>query len=301
MASAWTAMPLDGDWVGRETPRPSDGLRSMEKEDTEMPTEVRPLEPQHAIAFLVAHCPLSATDLLGYAAHAPERVGLLGAYGADGLAGVAGVRTAPDQLFDHVLRLECESASSAAALIDACPPGRLYAKVHNQPVTQWLERDVGLCAENTEQYFAADAAGFVVGASAGTRKLCARDAHRFADPHPPAVATLVAARPDRDVYGIERDGCIVCSGVCSSEVRLGATSIAAIADVNTNERWGGNGLASALVGSMTSALLADHEHVRYWTQPDNRASQRVAAKVGYQPTHQGREFLIERPLRPAHV
>ena len=254
---------------------------------------VRRISASEAIGFMGSHSPLANADLLRYATSDAERIELLGAFVESELAAVAGILSTSNPVYDHLIWAECSTTPLFRGLLAGAPAGRLYVKVHHDSIADWLETGLGLQPERRDVYFTVTAGRLTSQPLGDTRVLSREDAQCFADAAAPAAATLTAEHAERTVWGIERHGRIVCSGVCSAVAQAPAVTIGAIADVYTNKAWRCCGMASRLVCAMTSALLAENDHVLYWTTPDNVASQRPAARLGYEQTHLVTEFLVD--------
>lgn len=65
-----------------------------------------------------------------------------------------------------------------------------------------------------------------------------------------------------------------------------------VVGVWTHPRYRGRGLARRLVAAVAGDILGRHPFATYSTTLDNRASQRVALAVGFQPTYEARVYTV---------
>ncbi len=238
----------------------------------------RKITPERATAFL-GHDPVAAVELLG-ALRYDDEVRCIGAVRAGALAGVLVVAREDDDAL--AARFEAAEGDALAALIAACPPGVERIAVHRPWMLPALATAFRLMPEQgSETVFSTTR--IAISPSPTVRRLRAADA--------PIVAAS-AAMMDSAAFldGLERGyrpfGIVANNRLIAHAIAANTTDwTEEVMSVWTAPRRRGQGLATAVVATTAADILSRSKTAIYVAAVTNRASQRVAINVGFQPSY----------------
>jgi GNAT superfamily N-acetyltransferase len=239
---------------------------------------VRSISPEQATTFL-GRDPVATVELLG-ALRYDREIRCIGAVRGGVLAGVLVVAREEDDTL--AARFEAADEGALLPLIAACPTGVQRIAVHRPWTLPALTTAFRLVQEQpSETVFSA--ARLAIPPAPTARRLRAADA--------PIVAAS-AAMMDVTAFldGFEQG--FRPFGIVAND-RLIAHAIAAntmdwteeVMSVWTAPRRRGQGLATAVVATAAADILSHGKTAIYVAAVTNRASQRVAVKVGFQPAY----------------
>lgn len=246
----------------------------------------RGITPEQATDFL-ARDPVGGIELL-CAIRYDRDVHCIGAVRDGVLAGVL-VTTRED---DNALtaRFETADAETLRPLIAACPPGVRRIAVHHPWMLPALAAAFTLLPDQeSETVFAATAINPLPPSSI-VRPLTRADA-----PLMDRGATMMGGAGLRDglaqgyrPFGIIADNRVIAHAVAANETEWTEE----VMSVWTAPRRRGQGLATAVVAATAADILGRGKTAIYVAAVANRASQRVATKVGFQPAYDITIYLI---------
>ena len=252
---------------------------------THAPAIAQTITPEQATAFL-GHDPVMNVELLG-ALRYDREIQCVGAVRDDMIVGVLVVAREDDDVL--AARFETTEQAALMPLIAACPPGVQRIAVHRP----WM--------------LPALASAFRLSAAQGSETVFATT--QVAAPRSPAVRLLRAA----DAPVVAASAAMMSAAVFLDELeqgyrpfgiltdnRLIAHAIAAnttdwteeVMSVWTAPRRRGQGLATAVVTTATADILSRGKIAIYVAAVTNRASQRVAIKVGFQPSYDTTTYRV---------
>jgi GNAT superfamily N-acetyltransferase len=244
------------------------------------------ITPEQVTAFL-AHDPVGGIELL-CAIHYDRDVRCIGALRDGALAGVL-VATRED---DNALAVRFEAADSEALLplIAACPPGMRRVAVHRLWMLPALAAAFPLLpGQESETVFAATAIT-PPSSSPTVRPLTRADA-----PLMDRGATMMGGAGLREglaqgyrPFGIIADNRVIAHAVAANETAWTEE----VMSVWTAPRRRGQGLATAVVAAAAADILGRGKTATYVAAVANRASQRVATKVGFQRAYDITTFRV---------
>ncbi len=238
----------------------------------------RSITPEQATAFL-GHDPVATVELLT-ALRYDREIQCIGAFADGVLAGVLVVGREDD---DRVAaRFEAAESGALLPLIAACPPGVQRIAVHRSWTLPALASAFRLIPEQpSETVFSATHIALPL--SPTVRLVRVADA--------PIVAASAAMMSGTVLLDMIGQG-FRPFGIFTKD-RLIAHAIAAnttdwteeVMSVWTAPRRRGQGLATAVVATAAADILNRGKTAIYVASVTNRASQRVAVKVGFQPSY----------------
>lgn len=238
----------------------------------------RSITPEQATAFL-ARDPVGTVELLT-ALRCDREIQCVGALADSALAGVLVVGREDDDTL--VARFEAAESEALLSLIAACPPGVRRIAVHRSWILPALTSAFRLIPEQpSETVFSATR--ITVPPSPTVRLVRVADA--------PIVAASAAMMSVTSLLDMIEQG-FRPFGLFTKD-RLIAHAIAAnttdwteeVMSVWTAPRRRGQGLATAVVATAAADILTRNKTAIYVAAVTNRASQRVATKVGFRPSY----------------
>ena len=245
----------------------------------------RTIAPEQATAFL-SHDPVASVELLG-ALRYDREIHSVGAVRDGMIVGVLVVAREDDDTL--AARFEAAEDRALLPLIAACPPGVQRIAVHRAWMLPTLTSAFRLIVEQpSDTVFSTTR--IAIPLSPIARLLRAADAPIVA-----ASAAMMsgAAFLDGVGQGFRPFGII-------ADKRLIAHAIAAnttdwteeVMSVWTAPRRRGQGLATAVVAMATADILSRGKIAIYVAAVTNRASQRVAINVGFQPSYDTTTYRV---------
>lgn len=236
------------------------------------------ITPEQATDFL-AHDPVGSIELL-CAIRYDRDIQCVGALREGALAGVL-VVTRED---DDALAARFEAADTAALLplIAAFPPGVQRIVVHRPWMLPMLASAFRLMPDQSETVFSATSVT-PPPSSPSVPSLTLADA-----PLMDAGATMMGGAGLRDglAQGYRPFGIVMRNRVVAHAVAANGTDwTEEVMSVWTAPRRRGQGLATAVVATTAADILSRGKTAVYVAAVTNRASQRVAVKVGFQPAY----------------
>jgi ribosomal protein S18 acetylase RimI-like enzyme len=248
----------------------------------------RGITPEQATDFL-AHDPVGGIELL-CAIRYDRDVRCIGAVRDGSLTGIL-VTTRED---DDALAARFEAADSEAllALIAACPPGVRRIAVHRPWMRPALATAFPLLpGQESETVFAANAI------NPPLSPLIVRPLTRADAPLMDRGATMMGGAGLRDgltqgyrPFGIIADNRVIAHAVAANET----VWTEEVMSVWTAPRRRGQGLATAVVAATAADIIARGKTAIYVAAVANRASQRVATKVGFRAVYDITTYHIGR-------
>ena len=236
------------------------------------------ITPEQATAFL-ANDPVSGIELL-CAIRYDRDIRCVGALREGTLAGVLVVTREDDDAL--AARFEAVDTAALLPLIAACPPGVQRIAVHRPWMLPALAPAFRLVPGQTETVFVATAVT-PPPVSPAVRSLTLADM-----PLMDRGATMMGGKGLRDglaqgyrPFGVVTGNRVVAHAVAAN--RTGWTE--EVMSVWTSPRRRGQGLATAVVAATAADILSRGKTAIYVAAITNRASQRVAVKVGFQPAY----------------
>lgn len=236
----------------------------------------RGVTPEQATAFL-AYDPVGTIELL-CAIRYDRDVRCVGALQDGALAGVLVAAREEDDA--RAARFEAADAEMLLALIAACPPDVRRIAVHRPWMLTALQSAFRLVPAQRETVFFATS---VLPSPPVARPLTIADA-----PLMDAGATMMGGRGLRDglARGYRPFGVVVDNRVVAHAVAANGTDwTEEVMSVWTAPRRRGQGLATAVVAATAADILSRGKTAIYVAAATNRASRRVAVKVGFQPVY----------------
>ncbi|MGI8689751.1 MAG: GNAT family N-acetyltransferase [Thermomicrobiales bacterium] len=241
-------------------------------------TVARNITPEQATAFL-ARDPVATVELLT-ALHYDREIQCIGALVEGALAGVLVIGQEDDDTV--AARFEATESEALLPLIAACPPGVQRIAVHRPWILPALTSAFRLIPEQpSETVFSATRIALPL--SPTVRLVRVADA--------PTVAASAAMMSGPSLLDMIGQG-FRPFGIFTKD-RLIAHAIAAnttdwteeVMSVWTAPRLRGQGLATAVVATTAADILSRGKTAIYVAAVTNRASQRVATNVGFQPSY----------------
>jgi GNAT superfamily N-acetyltransferase len=246
------------------------------------------IAPEQATAFL-AHDPVGSIELL-CAIRYDRDIRCVGALRGGALAGVLVVTREDDE--DLAARFEAADAETLLPLIAVCPPDVRRIAVHRPWMLPALASAFRLKpGEESETVFAATAIN-PPPPSPLARPLTLADA-----PLMVTSAAMGGGTPFVDALtrGFRPFGIIMGNRVVAHACAANGTEwTEEVMSVWTAPRRRGQGLATAVVAATAADILSRGKTAIYVAAIANRASQRVAAKVGFQRAYDTTTYYVRR-------
>ncbi|MCA1723778.1 MAG: GNAT family N-acetyltransferase [Thermomicrobia bacterium] len=242
------------------------------------PVIAQRIPPEQAIAFL-ARDPVGSIELL-CAIRYDRDIQCIGTVRDGTLAGVLVVTREDDDA--PAARFEAMDAAALLPLIAACPPDVQRIAVHRPWILPALAAAFRLMPGQTETVFFSTAVNRPPSLPA-VRPLTLADA-----PLMDRGATMMGGRGLRDglAQGYRPFGVIMGHRVVAHAVAANGTDwTEEVMSVWTAPRQRGQGLATAVVAATAADILSRGKTALYVAAVTNRASQRVAVNVGFQPAY----------------
>ena len=245
----------------------------------------RTLTPEQATAFL-GHDPVANVELLG-ALRYDREIHSVGAVRDGTIVGVLVVAREDDDTL--AARFEAAEHEALVPLIAACPPGVQRIAVHRAWMLPTLTAEFRLMAEQpSDTVFSTTR--IAVPLSPIVRQLQIADA--------PIVAASAAMMSDTAFLdGLEQGfrpfGIIADNRLIAHAIAANTTDwTEEVMSVWTAPRRRGQGLARVVVATATADILRRGNIAIYVAAVTNRASQRVALSVGFQPSYDTTTYRI---------
>ncbi|MDQ2785710.1 MAG: GNAT family N-acetyltransferase [Chloroflexota bacterium] len=238
----------------------------------------RSITPEQAAAFL-AHDPVATVELLT-ALRYDREIQCVGALVDGVLAGVLVVGQEDDDAL--AARFEAAEGGALLSLIAACPPGVRRIAVHRPWTVPALTSVFRLIPEQpSETVFAATQS--TVPPAPTVRLVRVTDAPIVA-----ASAAMMSATSLLDMIGqgFRPFGIFTRDRLIAHAIAANTTDwTEEVMSVWTAPRRRGQGLATAVVATAAADILSRGKTAIYVASVTNRASQRVASKVGFRPSY----------------
>ena len=228
-------------------------------------------------------------DHFSLVVHAGERI-----------AGFAHVILSCGAPFDFVVRMFADEPFSISMILSALPKGIGYFPIHTPVMHEYFDR---LCKgerRHTFINFVAERGSFLPTVPQyAVRKLTIDDEPLFAGCEGYTQNEL--GQPDRYVFGIVAQGRIASSVVVATVIDNShwTKTIAGIGELHTQTVHRRKGFGRTLISFVTQQLLQDHDAVLYYTTPDNTASQRLIAPLGYTRLSESVDYQFRLPVDAA--
>ncbi|HEY8291920.1 MAG TPA: GNAT family N-acetyltransferase [Thermomicrobiales bacterium] len=238
----------------------------------------RSISPGQATTFL-GHAPVATVELLG-ALRYDREIRCIGAVWSGALVGVLVVAREDDDAL--AARFEVADDGALLPLIAACPSGVQRIAVHRPWMLPALASAFRLVQEQpSETVFSA--VRLAIPPSPTARRLRAVDAPLVAAS---AAMMGVTAFLDGLEQGFRPFGIIANDRLIAHAIAANTTDwTEEVMSVWTAPRRRGQGLATAVVATAAADILSRGKTAIYVAAVTNRASQRVAVKVGFQATY----------------
>ncbi len=252
-------------------------------------SDTRQIEPEHATAYL-GHDPVGNVELLG-ALRYDREIHCVGVVNEGRLAGVLVVAREEDD-DARAARFETAEHGALLALIAACPPDIQRIAVHRPWMLPALSAAFRLVPEQRDETVFFAHAVIPPPASPTVRLLTMADAQMMA-----ASAAMGAGRGFLAglAQGFRPFGVIVEDRVVAHAFAANETDwTEEVMSVWTAPRWRGRGLAPAVVAVAAADILRRGKTAIYVAAITNRASQRVAVKVGFQRSYDTASYRVLR-------
>jgi len=247
----------------------------------------RNITPEQATAFLASD-PVAAIELL-CAIRYDRDIRCIGAVRDGALAGVLVVTREDDDTL--AARFEAADTETLLPLIAACPPGVRRIVVHRPWMLPALAAAFLLMPGQSETVFSASTIIPPPPLSA-CRVLTRADA-----PLMDKSATMMGGKGLLDglAQGYRPFGIIVDNWVVAHAVAANTTDwTEEVMSVWTAPRQRGRGLATVIVAAVANDILNHGKTAIYVAAVTNRASQRVAVKVGFQPAYDTTTYRVRQ-------
>lgn len=245
----------------------------------------REITPEQATAFLGQN-PVANVELLG-ALRYDREIRCVGALRGGLLIGVLVVAREDDDTL--AARFEAAEQDALSALIAACPPGVRRIAVHRPWMLPALASGFRLKPEQpSDTVFAATA--LALAPSPAVRLLRAADAPIVAAS---AAMLGVAALLDGLGQGFRPFGIVAKNRLIAHAIAANTTDwTEEVMSVWTAPRQRGRGLATAVVATTAADIVSRGKIALYVAAVTNRASQRVALNVGFQPSYDTTTYRV---------
>ena len=242
-----------------------------------------------AVRFLAASGARENAMLIRDILDSPEARRVVVCHRGPRIAGVASMPHGPDMAsddpWDRPVYMDAVDDESAEALLGVLPTeAALMVWLGRPHLQQYLD---GLPAAIRRMHllcFAVSFEDFRPAPDSQVRPLTAADLHLFAGcARQPSEAFW---GPDREIWGLVRDGRVVTSAILRPLVPelAGVTQgVTAICALETETAYRRQGLARGLVSHLTERVLAAGSVPIYSASVDNVPSQGLARGLGYQP------------------
>lgn len=237
----------------------------------------REIAPEQATAFLGQN-PVANVELLG-ALRYDREIRCVGALRGDMLVGILVVAREDDDTL--AARFEATEGDALPPLIAACPPGVRRIAVHRPWMLPALSAAFRLTPGQPDTVFATTT--IALPPSPTVRLLRAADAPIVA-----ASATMmgVTALLDGLEQGFRPFGILAKDRLIAHAIAANTTDwTEEVMSVWTAPRQRGQGLATAVVATTAADIVSRGKIAIYVAAVTNRASQRVAVNVGFQPSY----------------
>lgn len=245
----------------------------------------RSITPEQATIFL-GRDPVGNVELLT-ALRYDREIQCVGALRDGALAGLLVVSREDDDA--RAARFEAGEEGALATLIAACPPDVRRIAVHRPWMLPALAAAFPLVPEQpSETVFAATA--IAVPPSPSVRLLAAADARSVA-----ASAAMMSATTLLDglARGFRPFGIFTRDRLIAHAIAANGTDwTEEVMSVWTAPRQRGRGLATAVVATVAADILSRGMTAIYVAAVSNRASQRVAIKVGFRPSYETTSYRV---------
>lgn len=259
-------------------------------------------ELQECLAYLDHRGPLLNAYLAGSTIRGWASTGRfsLVVHAGKRIAGFADVILARDSPYDFVVSMFVDEPSSVSSLLSALPKGIGHFQIHTPLVHEYFDR---LCKgerRHTFINFVAERETFLPTALKYTvRELTLDDEPLFAGCEGSTQNAL--DQPDRNVFGIVAQGRIASSVVVATVIDNAhwSKAVAGIGELHTQTIHRRKGMGRCLISFVTQQLLQDHDAVLYYTTPDNTASQRLIAPLGYTRLSESVDYQFRLPVDAA--
>ena len=238
----------------------------------------RSITPEQATAFL-GHDPVANVELLG-ALRYDREIHCIGAVRNGALVGVLVVAREDDDTL--AARFEAAEGGVLLTLIAACPPGVQRIAVHRPWMLPALASAFRLIQDQpSETVFSTTRIALPL--SPIVRPLQVTDAPIVAAS---AAMMGVTAFLDGLAQGFRPFGIVANDRLIAHAIAANRTDwTEEVMSVWTAPRRRGQGLATAVVATAAADILSRGKTALYVAAVTNRASQRVAVKVGFQPSY----------------
>jgi len=212
----------------------------------------------------------------------------------DQVSAFADVRLTPDAPYDFVVSMDADDLSSASVLFAALPDGLGHFQLHTPLLQAHFDQ---LCQgerRHTVINFAVEKDTFrPISSEYSIQELTSNDEHFFDGCEGSAKGAL--GKDDRHVFAIEAQGKVASSVIVGTLIDnpLWSKAVAGIGALYTEEAHRKKELGRALISSVTQQFLQHHDAVLYYTTPDNLASQRLIAALGYSRLSESVDYQLK--------